>query len=256
MAYLARRQRIRPGLFKAGENHQGYFTNEDVLAQTQKAMDIVAKYYPDDEHVFVFDNATTHQKRADDALSATNMPKGTSKAGANWGVPTTLMGDNGLPVHGTTNGKIQKVKVRMTGGYLHDGTVQSFYFPEGHIHAGLFKGMAEILMERGLVAQSRLKAQCKVLFSDCEKGQKQCCCRRTMYNEPDFVAVKLVLEIKCEARGFRVLFIPKFHCELNFIEQCWGAAKQTYRQYPASSKECDLEANLILALDSVSLISM
>lgn len=68
-----------------------------------------------------------------------------------WGVPATLMGDNGLPVHGT-DGKIQKTKVRMTGGYLHNGTAQSFCFPESHIHTGLFKGIAKILMECGLVA--------------------------------------------------------------------------------------------------------
>lgn len=66
-----------------------------------------------------------------------------------------------------------------------------------------------------------------------------------MYNEPDFVAVKLVLKINCEAHSFCVLFLPNFHCELNFIKQCWVAAKRTYQKYPTSSKECDLQANLI-----------
>lgn len=79
---------------------------------------MLSKYYPEDEHVFVFDNTTTHLKRADDALSATKMPKGTSSTGSSWGVLTTFMGENGLPVHGN-DGKIQKVKVKMTGGYLH-----------------------------------------------------------------------------------------------------------------------------------------
>ena len=31
--------------------------------------------------------------------------------------------------------------------------------------------------------------------------------------------------------GFRVLFIPKFHCELNPIERCWGTAKHYTRHY-------------------------
>jgi len=53
-----------------------------------------------------------------------------------------------------------------------------------------------------------------------------------------------------------VIFLPKFHCELNFIEQCWGYAKRIYRCYPPSSKESELEANVIKALDSVPLDSM
>jgi hypothetical protein len=45
--------------FKAGKNHEGYFTNEDILNQTMKVMDILTQFYPDEEHVFIFDNATT-----------------------------------------------------------------------------------------------------------------------------------------------------------------------------------------------------
>ncbi|KAG1829910.1 hypothetical protein F4604DRAFT_1868693, partial [Suillus subluteus] len=39
-----------------------------------------------------------------------------------------------------------------------------------------------------------------------------CCCRRVLYNQPDFVAVESNLERICKARGFSVLFLPKFHC--------------------------------------------
>lgn len=52
------------------------------------------------------------------------------------------------------------------------------------------------------------------------------------------------------------MFLPKFHCELNFIEQCWGYSKQVYRRYPASTKEEDLEKNVLSALESVPLESM
>jgi len=50
-------------LFKPGKNCDGYFTNENILEQTQLAMEIVKKYYPGDNHVFIFDNVTTHLKR-------------------------------------------------------------------------------------------------------------------------------------------------------------------------------------------------
>jgi hypothetical protein len=49
------------------------------------------------------------------------------------------------------------------------------------------------------------------------------------------------------------MFLPKFYCKLNFLEQCWGASKRVYRLNPVSSKEEDLERNVIAALDSVSL---
>lgn len=62
---------------KPGKNRDGYFTNDDVLEQVTNAINLLNELYPNDQHVFVFDNATTHSKRADDALSAWGMPKGT-----------------------------------------------------------------------------------------------------------------------------------------------------------------------------------
>jgi len=77
-----------------------------------------------------------------------------------------------------------------------------------------------------------------------------------LYNQPDFVHVKSLLETYCKSHGVEVIFLPKFHCELNFIEQCWGYAKRIYRHYPPSSKEADLEQNVLSALEAVPLDSM
>jgi hypothetical protein len=41
----------------------------------QKMMDILDEYYAEEDHVLVFDNVTTHTKRADGALSARSMLK-------------------------------------------------------------------------------------------------------------------------------------------------------------------------------------
>jgi len=54
------------------------------LKQASTAMDILEKHYPHDNHVLVFDNATTHLKRADDTLSARHMPKFSPKHGDEW----------------------------------------------------------------------------------------------------------------------------------------------------------------------------
>jgi hypothetical protein len=77
-----------------------------------------------------------------------------------------------------------------------------------------------------------------------------------LYMQPDFANVDSILQTVAAERGFRVLFLPKFHCELNFIEQCWGRAKSVYQTYPESSREDRLEKNAISALDSISLVMM
>ncbi|KAE9389761.1 hypothetical protein BT96DRAFT_754884, partial [Gymnopus androsaceus JB14] len=60
-------------IFCPGKNRDGYFTHEDVIQQAKDAMDILPEFGPDMEHIFIFDNATTHKKRADEALSARHM---------------------------------------------------------------------------------------------------------------------------------------------------------------------------------------
>jgi len=234
--------------FKAGKNREGYFTNDEILEQATKIMDILYEHYIEEDHVLIFDNATTHTKRAEGAVSARYMPRSTRE----WGVEVNLRGGDGKPVYGP-NGKIVKHKVKMHDATFGDGSPQSLYFNSGP-QSGLFKGMTVLLQERGLDEEAKLKAQCKNF--KCPTGNKNCCQRRVLYHQPDFVQEKSLLEQHCEERGYTVLFLPKFHCELNFIEQCWGFAKRVYRKFPTSSKEADLEINVLTALESVPLESM
>jgi hypothetical protein len=240
-------------LFKPGKNRDGYFDCDDIIDQSTKAMDILERHFPDDDHIFIFDNATTHTKRADDALSARKMPKFPPVEGKNWGVSVTERSADGKIVY-DQNGKPKKRTQPMSGAHFSNGKPQSLYFPPDHQQAGVFKGMATILEERGLVKQSKLRAECKGF--KCARGTVDCCVRRVLYNQPDFIAVKSLLEGACAQRGFEVIFLPKFHCELNFIEQCWGYAKRVYRQYPPSKSEADLEKNLLSALESIPLVTM
>ena len=62
-------------LFKASKNREGHFTNEDILNQANNTMDILVKHFPNANHILVFDNAMTHTKQADGALSASKMTK-------------------------------------------------------------------------------------------------------------------------------------------------------------------------------------
>lgn len=159
-------------LFRAGKGRDGYFDNSNILEQTKKAMDIVSKHYPGENHIFIFDNARTHAKRPDASQSARRMTKNPS---ANFFVEINDIGPDGK-LRYAPDGHPLKKKVRMANGTFLDGSEQEFYFPEGHEKAGMFKGMVNILAERGFTEAHKLKAQCKSKFSECPPGATACCC--------------------------------------------------------------------------------
>ncbi|KAI6108212.1 hypothetical protein F5141DRAFT_1064423 [Pisolithus sp. B1] len=221
-------------LFRAGKSHNGYYSSNDILKQAAQAMDILVKYFPEEDHIFVFDNATTHLKRADDALSACHMPKNPSKS---WGPEAMVRDDNGKPIMGPDN-KPLKMKIPMAPGHFPDGTSQPLYFPVGHPQAGWFKGMSQILQEHGYDVKGLL-TECKGF--KCPEGWRDCCCHRILFNEPDFKNVESLLEATCQAQG---------------VQMCWGYAKRIYHLNPPSSKEADLERNVVTALAAIPLTTM
>ncbi|OBZ62739.1 hypothetical protein A0H81_15008 [Grifola frondosa] len=142
-------------LFKAGKAREGYFINDNILEHATGAMDILDKHLPHKRHVFIFDNATTHLKRAHDALSARHMSKKpTAPNKPSFGVLRNVVNMEGKPVYGP-DGKVLKEKVPMSDAKFADGAPQPLYFPVGHEHAGIFKGMQVILEERGFT-ESRI----------------------------------------------------------------------------------------------------
>jgi hypothetical protein len=113
--------------------------------------------------------------------------------------------------------------------------------------------MTQILKKCGITKTAKLKAKCKNF--KCSKDATDCCQRHTLYNQPNFADQESVLEIACKAQGFEAMFLPKFHYELNFIEQCWEHVKRVYCQYLLSSKE-DLKKNMLSVLESVPMETM
>ncbi|KAF9064707.1 hypothetical protein BDP27DRAFT_1384717 [Rhodocollybia butyracea] len=253
--------------FKAGEVfiHSYLFVFVNHFLRTTRAMDILAHDYSDEEHWFVFDNATTHRKRHDDALSARRMPKNPSPypklandPDTNFGIHRSLLGPDGKVVYETKTVQPHRKKgtlktdpvpekkqrrVPKTTWLPMQDTNFTKTLPDVSLSSsrhftssssGHFKGMSTILQERGFLKVEDLKAECSGF--NCPPGEISCCCRRLLYSQPDFMNVN---------SGFHVLFLPKFH-----------SAKRFYRMLPASSKEEYLELNVKAALESVSLTTM
>jgi hypothetical protein len=64
-------------VFKPGKNRDGWFSADDLLKQVDHAIDIFEGLTGGwAQGLFLFDNAPSHQKRAENALSARRMVKG------------------------------------------------------------------------------------------------------------------------------------------------------------------------------------
>jgi hypothetical protein len=130
------------------------------------------------------------------------------------------------------------------------GVPQSFYFPDDHpTMPGWFKGMEQILRERGLWPETGLLAECA---GKCPPDKNNCCCCSILFNQPDFVSQKSQLEEFIERRGHICDFYPKYHCELNFIEQYWGAAKHRFRT-AGRGATIDAMKKVLACLDDIPL---
>jgi hypothetical protein len=160
---------------------------------------------------------------------------------------------NGKPTY-DLDGKLVKRRVPMADATF-NGAPQSLYItPNGSPNSTLvFEGMACMLQECG-IDTSELKHKCPGF--KCKDPDANCCIWQTLWNQPDFINVKLILKGHCKKRSIKVLFLPKFHCKLNFIKQCWGMAKQLYQLKPCLSSEANLKQNTLAALDAVDLKSM
>lgn len=142
----------------------------------------------------------------------------------------------------------------MRNGFIpQTGEPQPFYFPLNHpTMPGWFKGMEQIIWERGLWPERGLPSEC--LGFRCPDGQMDCCCRRLLFHQPDFTFQKSQLEELVESRGHICDFYPKYHCELNFIEQYWGAAKLRFRVAGHARTLAEMEEKVIACLDDVPIL--
>ncbi|CAG8780141.1 2667_t:CDS:2 [Cetraspora pellucida] len=211
-------------IMQLGANHDGYWDGQKLLPQVKNAIDIFETTHPGYIGVWAFDNATSHKVMAPDALVAARI---NLKPGG------------------------QQPKMRNT---VWNGETQTMVFPEDYeddptLQSEL-KGMKQILKERGLWKDGML-ADCKVRKKDkLNSDIVNCCAQHLIANQPDFLNERGLIQQEIEKHGHKVIFYPKFHPELNYIETYWGAAKRHARE------NCDytwkgLQENVPIALDSV-----
>jgi transposase len=136
---------------------------------------------------------------------------------------------------------------------IFDGQIQTMNFPDDYSNPllrGKPKGMKQILYERNLLTPN-LKGFCQNKNSE----ENNCCMQHIIAKQLDFIAQKCLIQETIEAKGHKIIFYPKFHCELNYIEMYWGAAKRYARN------NCDytwkgLQQIVLVALDSVPLLQI
>jgi hypothetical protein len=134
------------------------------------------------------------------------------------------------------------------------GETQSFYFPEDHPkYPGWFKGMEQIIRERGLWPEGGLPVECTGLKRPEGQSSASCCCRHILFSQPDFISQKPLLQEYIESRGHLCDYYPKYHCELNFIEQYWGAAKLRFRVAGRAKTLNEMQTKMLACLDDIPL---
>ena len=140
------------------------------------------------------------------------------------------------------------------GWFICDGIriKQNMVYPPDHPYfPDQPKGIKAVLTERGLW-QEQIRGKC---HSKCDTDAVACCNMRILKSQPDFLAQKPLVEEIIEMAGHACLFLPKFHCELNFIEYFWGSVKK-YLHDHADGSFVTLKANLPQALASVQLCTI
>ncbi|PPQ84825.1 hypothetical protein CVT24_013261, partial [Panaeolus cyanescens] len=176
-----------------GKNYEGYWTGELFVKQLKEKIipEFERLHGPGYQALILVDNSQGHCAYAEDALLVSRM-----------------------------NLKPGGKQPRMRQGWYLDKNgqrvMQDMVFPEDHPdYPNEPKGVKQVLVERGLW-KAGLTLGCKDSASCSEGGS--CCAKRILEAQPDFQGQRSLVQEVIEAAGHVCLILPKFHCELNFIE--------------------------------------
>jgi len=199
-----------------------------------RAIPIFEILHPGCIGVFCFDQSTNHNAMAEDALVVTRMNLGPAK---------------------------KQAKLR-DGWYINkegEKCIQKMVFgDDADIELrGKPKGIQTVLTERGLWPTKKIKLVCTQCSGKTERdpNRQNCCARRILSCQPDFLEQKSALEEAIIASNHICEKYPKFHCECNFIERYWGYAKRETRRR-CSYKYDELVKIIPEVLNSISIATI
>ena len=129
---------------------------------------------------------------------------------------------------------------------------QSMIFSPDHpAYPNVLKGLRHVFAEQGISIKGILD-KCK---TKCDPKATICCCQHIMEQQPDFQQQQSLLQEVIQKAGHLCILLPKFHCELNFIEFFWGAVKRYLQEHCDMTFET-LKGNMLQALSSVELATI
>jgi len=135
------------------------------------------------------------------------------------------------------------------GWFIWDGQkiLQPMIFPPDHPTNNVDqpKGIIIVLVEHGIIYPG-LCGKCK----KCDLESESCYLKHVLENQPYFLAQRSLMQEVIDIASHMCIFLPKFHCELNFIEHCWSAVKK-YLQDHCHFTFNTLKANMPKALEAV-----
>ena len=258
-------------IIKPGKNRDGWWTGELLCKQFEHAIKVFEITHPGCIGVFLFDHSTIHHRKSEDVMQARTLnpdwgggvPLMREGYYGPDNTPQSLFFQPGEKFRINCKSKAEKDKsgkvVKEAQTFkVGDDVPLEFCANEETKSPGIYKGVLQILAERGLLEgvakrtsdctncvdkekTAELRAvdpkakQVKRKHADLEADDYEpCCAVRVLEAQPDFKAqVSAVEEIAATAGKLehKVAFLPKFYCELNFIERVWGRMKWFTRKH-------------------------
>ena len=247
-----------------GVEHDGWWTNDLMIAQLKQAIDIFEITQPDQIGVWLFDNSTGHNAFAEDALIANRMnslPGGQQPLMRETifdGHRQSLVFEQGDVLlfectikidgeknhfrHGTRVGRRCKLlglakgsrQVSLERGYhLACGRTKQGKTKYIRHCCGSCKKTGQELVDDELLRAAGLEDQIvqKIKHAGLDDRGRPCCVVWQLEQCEDFKGQLNAVEETIKAKGHKCIFLPKFHPELNYIERFWAHCKRWLRKH-------------------------